>query len=276
LRHDSYFYKIPGMTNILDKLNVLVRASLNNFLGEVSGQAGRRRVPAERLGKDIDQEVNALRKQIDDAISQEDGMQKRLDQLQQQIDSLDRQADEALTRGDEAMARYHVQQMQRQQQLAAMVRAELEQHRQATSDFIQRVNMLDAMISEARQESVQSEQPAQPEPLPPLEEQGRAPGSVLSDLLRSAREHVQSMQSSPPASEISPAPSKAEDTQAEQPGAPGIRIPIRTENSPAQEPKSQEPTPEAKPDVDEDLAKRRSRLSKPDTDNKPGNKPDQP
>src|SRR4051812_41029542 len=121
------------MSNLLDKLNVLVKASLNSVL---SGSTSQPRLGPEHLGKGIDQEVTALRKQIDEALTQEDNMQARLDQLQQRADGYDRQAEEALQRGDEANARYLAQQMQRQQQLEDMVRAELEQHRRSTSEFI--------------------------------------------------------------------------------------------------------------------------------------------
>ena len=75
------------MADFIDKLNVLVKASLNNFLGsshptDPSASSSRPNVSPERLGKDIDKEIAALRKRIDDALSQEDAMQKRLDQLQ--------------------------------------------------------------------------------------------------------------------------------------------------------------------------------------------------
>src|SRR4051812_24708758 len=107
------------MPGLLDKLNVLVRSSINSVLSEppAHGEDGSRpRVPAERLGKDIDKEVAALRQQIDKALSEEDAMQARLDQVQQQIVAYDQQADDALQRGDDPNARYLVQQMQRQQQ----------------------------------------------------------------------------------------------------------------------------------------------------------------
>jgi phage shock protein A len=229
------------MTNLLDKLNVLVKSSLNSFLGDAAGTSGTPRVPAERLGQDIDGEVARLRQQIDAALNQEDAMLKRLEQLQQQIDSYDQQADAALQRNDEATARYLIQQMQRQQQLASMLQAELDEHRRATSEFIERVNMLEALVSDARRQQASA---------PAGEVQAQAehtPGAVLSNLLREARERV-------------------EDTVGDmltpaQSADPGQSIPIATEVKGPKETGQPQP-PDSQ--IDADLAKRRARLSKPD------------
>ncbi len=219
------------MTNLLDKLNVLVKSSLNSFLGDTSDAPGLPKVPAERLGKDIDGEVTRLRQQIDSALNQEDAMLKRLEQLQQQIASYDQQADSALQRDDEATARYLVQQMQRQQQLATMLQAELDQHRRATSEFIERVNMLEALVSDARRQHTPDDAEPQTE---------HTPGAVLSNLLRDARERVENTIGNvvPPAQDSDPA-----------------RIATELKETTPQPPDSQ---------VEADLAKRRARLSKPD------------
>jgi phage shock protein A len=221
------------MTGFLDKLNVLVKSSLNNFLADTAGRPPSRlpKVHADRLGKDIDQEIAALRAKIDQALTEEDAMQQRLEDFQQQIASFDQQVDQALQRGDDAEARHLLQQMRRQEQLAAMQRAELEEHRQATSDFIQRVNTLDAIVSDARREQ-QTNQGDQTETLD--SQPDRAPGAVLSNLLRDARERVEGTFSS-------------------------------VTQSPTTQPVPAEPQQSTDdPQVDEDLAKRRARLSKPD------------
>jgi phage shock protein A len=226
------------MTNLLDKLNVLVKSSLNSFLGDAAGMP---RVPAERLGKDIDGEIARLRQQIDAALNQEDAMLKRLEQLQQQIDSYDQQADAALQRNDEATARYLIQQMQHQQQLATMLQAELDQHRRATSEFIERVNMLEALVSDARRQ--QASAPAGEAKT----EAEHTPGAVLSNLLREARERVESTVGNM----LTPA----------QNAEPGQSISIATEAKGSEETSQPQP-PDSQ--VEADLAKRRARLSKPD------------
>ncbi len=221
------------MTGFLDKLNVLVKSSLNNFLGEAASRTTARlpKVPAERLGKDIDQEIAALRGRIDQALSEEDAIQKRLEDIQQQIQRHDQQADQAVQSGDDSTARQILQQMRRQEQLEAMLKAELEEHRQVTSDFIQRVNTLDAIVSDARREH-QADQTETLESQP-----DRAPGAVLSNLLRDARERFESTLSSVPQ------PSQRDETR---PGVAGGQGTLEDQQ------------------VDEDLAKRRARLSKPD------------
>src|SRR4030095_806455 len=101
------------MGNLLDKLNLLVKSSLNNFLGEAAERAStlRPRIPAARLGKDIDNEIATMRKRIDEALNEEDNMQDRLDKQRGQIASLDAQADDAVQRGDDPTARHLLQQM---------------------------------------------------------------------------------------------------------------------------------------------------------------------
>src|SRR3954462_8115865 len=102
------------MPNLLAKLNTLVKASLNKFVDETTGKLS----PSghgPRLGKDIDSEIVALRKRIEQAISDEDAMQLRITEMDQQVARYDQQIDEALQRGDDANARLLSQQMQTKQ-----------------------------------------------------------------------------------------------------------------------------------------------------------------
>lgn len=215
------------MPGLLDKLNTLVKSSVNSVLDDVPGR--KPSVNPARLGKDIDQEVAALRKRIDAAINEEDDMKRQIAAMQQEIDRADKQADAALQQGDESTARGLVQQIQRQQQQAAMLQADLEQHRRATSDLIEHVNQLDAIVSDARSQ--------QQQPAAPTDQETQAPGAVLSNLLRDARERVENA--------ISP-----------QQEVTHIKVNMGD---------SAPPPPPADPaKVDADLASRRSRLSKPD------------
>ena len=70
------------------------------------------------------------------------------------VDALDQAADNALVTGDELAARQSVQQMQRQRQQNAVLEADLESHRRATSELIERVNTLEAMVSDARSQGI--------------------------------------------------------------------------------------------------------------------------
>lgn len=287
------------MSDLLDKLNTLLRANLGNLFGSSSGTEHPPRLPEkitpEMLGKDIDREISALRRQIDSAISEEDRMKNRLNAAQTELADLDKKADQTLERGDEAGARQIVQNMQRLRAKIRQMEQELDRHQGATFDLIQHVNTLESMVSDARRELAEKE--GTPPPPPPVDQQetARSAGSVLSDVLRSVREKVEEIitprpaesgagtpPSGTPAPETSPQatpPSSKVEVKAERPATPatGTKIPVKVGTPP--------PTPEVKPDksqpaptpsaspapktaadseVDADLARRRSRLSKPE------------
>jgi hypothetical protein len=145
------------MPSLINKLNVLVKSNLHGVIGDDSPDTARRKKSASLpLGKDIDREIAALRQQIEQAFDEEDRMTAASEALQRQIEDWDQQADQALGRGDEATARHAVRQMQLQQQHLAMTVADLAQHRLATSELIQRVNQLEALVAEARRQPAET------------------------------------------------------------------------------------------------------------------------
>lgn len=240
------------MSDFLDKLNLLLRSNLGNLLG---GTERRPTSPAkltpESLGKDVDREIAALRKQIADALDKEDAMKARLEGLRDQIVDLDAKADRALEAGNEVLARQTVQAMQATRRKAKSLEAELERHRTATFDLIQHVNTLESLVSDARRAQAESGAAAPPPQaeVPEVRDQQdplRSAGAALSDMLRSVRERVEEV--------VSPrAPTSDEEAEA-APAAP---------TDVAAPPPPSPPTP-ADPEVEEDLARRRSRLSRPD------------
>ncbi|MBI5961073.1 MAG: PspA/IM30 family protein, partial [Chloroflexi bacterium] len=137
------------MSSLINKLNVLVKSSVNSVLGDDTPQRQKKKIPLSRLGKDIDQEIAALRQQINHALDDEDRMEQEIDSMQSRVADWDQQADQALQQGDEANSRYAIHQMQLQQQRAAMLIADLSQHRLSTSELIQRVNELEALVAQA-------------------------------------------------------------------------------------------------------------------------------
>ncbi|HRE47039.1 MAG TPA: hypothetical protein PLD47_04880 [Aggregatilineales bacterium] len=299
------------MSDFLDKLNVLLQANLRNFLG-----GGTERLPPlpetltpDKLGKDVDREIAALRKQVEIALSEEDRLKARLEALYAENADLDTKADAALERGDDAGARQIVSAIQRGRAKGRQWEAELERHRGATFDLIQHVNTLESLVSDARRE--QAERAAEhgesahsqpPASTAPLEDATHSPHShdtpsndshdshsspprpafpaILSDVLKNVREKVEEFitpirvetQAQPPhEGESHPADAPKVDTS----GTPKIvqkipvtggegspdkaaPIPVKTTTSP---PPSD---PARDPDVDADLARRRSRLSKPE------------
>jgi phage shock protein A len=168
------------MADLISKLNVLVKASLQGVLGDDPDRGGRHSVPS--LGKDIDREITALRQQIDTALDHEDQIKAQIEASQREAADWDRQADEALARGDEATARYAIRQQQTKQQQTTLLEADLAQHRISASELIHRVNALEAIVAEARQQ-----QKTAPET-------NEAPEHSLSARLRHVREIFQTQE----------------------------------------------------------------------------------
>jgi phage shock protein A len=190
------------MAKLIGKLNVLVRSSINSVLGDEADRSSSRRghPSLSRLGKDIDREIEALRQQINHALDDEDRQQVEMNALRQQIAGWDQQADKALSQGDEATARHAIRQMQTEQRRLTMLEAELAQHRIATSELIQRVNELEAVVAEARRRQAEA----------PTEEKETS-GEGVSSRLRQARQNIE-QQMTPPSQTDVPAVNVDEST----------------------------------------------------------------
>jgi phage shock protein A len=178
------------MADFFKKLNVLVKASVNELLGDERAIGGPRRKPLtpDRLGKDIDREIASLRQRINEALDYEDELQARVQTLRAEVSKWDEQADNAVARGDDEMARYDVGQMQRAQQHLAMAEADLRDHQAVTQELILRVNELDAAVADARRAKSQPD-----ESQASAESLERSAGDVLSDVLREMREKINEM-----------------------------------------------------------------------------------
>ena len=175
------------MDDLFKKLNTLIKASLADVVGEdnLPGKP-RRRLDPRKLGKDVDREVKTLRESINNALAYEDELQGRVAALEAEVARWDQQADAAVQQNDEANARYAVEQMQRAKQRLTMAEADLRDHQLVTQELIQRVNMLDAAVADARRAEASDD-------APPETSAGSAPGQVLSDVLRDTREKITQM-----------------------------------------------------------------------------------
>lgn len=232
------------MSDLIDKLNLLVRSRVNSVLGGVGGSDSHRGDPDKPINiNDLEREIRDLRKHIEDALNSEEDMQRRLDEGIARATAFDQQADEALARGEDDTARQFVQQYQRAQRGAEMLASELDLHRRATSQLIEQVNKLEAIVAD-RQAGTQS--------IP-------TPQGVAQD-----EERVQI-----PIQRAAPIPPPA----ASEPPAPTIKIGIGVKPPPPVVPTVDIPEPTVqdkikdevdKAKVEDDLAKRRSRLSGPD------------
>jgi phage shock protein A len=144
------------MAGLFQKINTLLKARIDSFLEEDLHLPQRpdtdALLSAARLGKDVDREISALRQRIEEALTYEDTLQEKIDALRQEASDSDSQADQALLQGQEDAARQAVEHMRRLEQQATMLEADLVQHRRTTAEFIERVNVLEGLIAEARRE----------------------------------------------------------------------------------------------------------------------------
>ena len=238
------------MSDLINKLNVLIRATVSSGLsaGGAPGDDRDRATPrpAQHLSDQaVDAQIKTLRQHIDAALNAEDGMRQKIENAQNQNDQLDQQVDAALLDGDSANARVLAQRLQQQRQRLVSQQADLDLHRRATSELIEQVNQLEAQISDAR---------ANQDPvLEPLESLTVDPSEKVEIPLQVDRS----------------GPSKNSD------GPRTVRVPINvrptappTDPPPAVSPAATAPPPVSSPDVDDDLARRRSRLSGPDKTDK--------
>ena len=184
------------MSDLFKKLNVLVKASLNDL---ASGQASERRADsAPKLGADYDRDVRTLRNRINEAITYEDQLKARVRQLEAEVGRWDSAADEAVTRQDDVQARYAIEQVQRARQRLGIAANDLREHQLVTQELVTRVNTLEAALADARGAQGASAQPA-PESggLADVLKEARERMTALSDLL-SARQEVAQTTAAPP------------------------------------------------------------------------------
>jgi phage shock protein A len=224
-----------NMTDLFKKINTLVKSSLNELLGDdlAIGAPRRRALAPRNLGKNIDREIDSLRQHINEAVSYETELQERVNKIHAEVAQWDAQADEAVSSGNDATARHAIEQMQRAQQRLAMAESDLREHQLVTQELIQRVNTLEAAVADARrakQEELAEAQQQTESPTPNERSDMKPPRRILSDILRDMREKIANM---------------------------GDLIATREEVIAPVEPTTDEDA------IDDDLAERRQRLSKP-------------
>jgi len=190
---------MANMNDLLKKLNVLVKASLNDRInGDDSAKS-------PRVGKKMDEDVQALRQRINDAVDYEDKIQAQIRQFEDEAARWDRAADDAVTQGNDINARYAIEQMKRAEQRAAIAQSDLREHQTATQDLIQRVNVLEAAVAdasraraeapaaEASTNELTSAEPAPPEITQADEVQTNLRIPDLGNVLRDARDKINTL-----------------------------------------------------------------------------------
>lgn len=141
------------MDDLLKKLNVLVKATLNDAL---TGDSRRSKLVSPNTDtpsavQEGNQQITQLRQRINETLAFEDELQKQIQALQAEVTDWDSQADTAVNDGDDAKARYAVEQMQRAQERLAMAKSDLAEHERVTQELIYHVNTLEAAVDAAKQ-----------------------------------------------------------------------------------------------------------------------------
>src|SRR4051794_33895126 len=116
---------MDSMNDFLKKLNVLVKASLND---RINGGGSDDSAKRPQMGKRMDDDVQALRQRINDAVDYEDKIQAQIRQFEDEAARWDRAADDAVTQGNDVNARYAIEQMKRAEQRAAIAQSDLREH----------------------------------------------------------------------------------------------------------------------------------------------------
>lgn len=172
--------------NLLEKLNTLLQANLNNLTPDLS-----RLKPGKNLGR----EVEALKKQL--KVAQEDAakIEAQLAALTERILKWDVEADAALKVGKEALARHALQQMEIEKRRLVMLQAELDEHHQSMAGLMRQLNHFEGILQAAQQIQTEAEEETE----------------TLSEAIRRAREMAQAELENEPS--LSTLVSDANDTE---------------------------------------------------------------
>lgn len=185
------------MADLFKKLNVLIKATLNDMVTDLADSALPRRetgaadaprsTQRPRLGADIDRELAALRQRVNEAIAYENRLQAREQALAEQAAVLDAAVNDALNTGREDAAQQQQTELLRARRGLQQAQADLHEHQRVTQELIERVNLLDTYVAEAKRRQ-QEQIDALDTPSP-----SRPP---LADALRSVRESTSDAASS--------------------------------------------------------------------------------
>jgi chromosome segregation ATPase len=197
------------MTDLFEKLNMLVRSGLRDLLGGdvLDVEALRRVLTPDRLGTGLAAEVTALRQRINQALDYEDELKARVATLLEEVTALNADADAALARDEHDAARALVEKHQRAQQRLTMAESDLRAHRTVTQELIQRVNMLEAAVADHAAS-------AAPTASAPVVDPER---TSVADVLRSVREQIAGeTKAAPPPTTPAPSSPKAVEDDLER------------------------------------------------------------
>lgn len=251
------------MSDLLKKLNTLVRANLSDMTPNL---------PRFERSPNLDRQVSELRDRINSALEHEDQLQATANTLRAEVERLDQQADAAVAQGQEAQARHILEQMKRAQQRLDIAESDLAMHQRVAQELIQRVNLLEATVADAKAVENTSAPTTTVETTTPAPSQAESseaesvpqssPVQRISGILRQtqelARERINTM------TDLINAQNQTQQSDTK------VTIPLHETESaqPSQEsasvtPSKSESEPESSTEPDDPMERRLQRLSKP-------------
>jgi phage shock protein A len=145
------------MNDFFDKLNTLIRVKFNDLLGS-SSQGDTADLPASARPIDrVAHDAEKLRERVNDAVGYEKKLQTQIDDIYKQLPILNRQADEATEKGNEAMARHFIEKINRLQDRLTTLEKDLAEHQQLAQDLMHKVNQLEATIADIQTQKASGE-----------------------------------------------------------------------------------------------------------------------
>jgi len=147
------------MNEFFDKLNTLIRVKFSDLLGS-SPQSDATDLSHQHSARPIDRvahDAEKLRERVNDAVGYEKKLQSQIDDIYKQLPILDRQADEATEKGNEAMARHFIEKISHLQDRLTMLEKDLSEHQQLAQDLMHKVNLLEATIADIQAQKATGE-----------------------------------------------------------------------------------------------------------------------
>lgn len=181
------------MTDLFKKLNVLLRASINDLASLDRDAAS----SSPAIGKRFDRDLKELHHRIEEAYAYESELQARISSLEGDITRLQDEADEKTADRQVDAARRLIEQGQRAQQRLSMAQADLREHKQLTQELVLRVSELEYAVEQVRQRKADtSDKPSKSGSTGTLDD--------LSATLQNARDVISGNTSKPVNSELPP------------------------------------------------------------------------
>lgn len=235
------------MPSFWKKLDTVVRAQINDLIDtnkdDNTSRARRKYLARHDVNRSLQGDVKLLQQRIEDALAYEEQLQGKVDALYTSIAEWDAKADAALVEGRDDDARLALGRMQQAQRELEMEESSLAEHRYLTRELMSQVNGLESALFEANQgEASETVDPERQDTnvLEGLSKQLDQTRETLSQLVQESFKSVTGIgeEESEPTQSSSQAPS-------EKPKRPAYPVNQRA--------------------IDDDLARRRTRLAKPPT-----------